>query len=252
MEIEKKNNYGLLGKGISYSFSEKYFNEKFENEGLLDCQYSNFDLENLLSLKKIISANKNLKGMNVTTPYKETVIPFLTHLDPTASAIGAINTIKIVPSGLLGYNTDAIGFKNSLIPLLKKTHRSALILGTGGASKAVAYVLKELEISFQYVSRNPKIKQLAYSELNAKIMGNHQIIINCTPIGTFPNILEKPKIPYEFINKKYIAFDLIYNPEISAFLMEAKKKGAKIQNGYEMLKGQAEASWAIWRDPTKI
>jgi len=190
--------------------------------------------------------------MNVTTPYKETIIPFLTHLDPISSAIGAVNTIKIVPNGLLGYNTDVIGFKNSLIPLLKKTHKSALILGTGGASKAIAYVLKELKISFQYVSRSPKNKQLAYSDLDTEIIDNHQIIINCTPIGTFPNILEKPEIPYECISKAHIVFDLIYNPEVSAFLIEAKKKGAKIQNGYDMLKGQAEASWDIWRDPTKI
>ena len=217
MQTDRKNKYGLLGKDIAYSFSENYFAEKFKQLNLEGYTYDNFDLQDLSSFKEILSGTKNLNGMNVTIPYKESVIPFLTKLDPTAAAIGAVNTIKFTEEGTIGYNTDAIGFKNAIEPLIMPHHKKALILGTGGASKAVAKVMLQ----------------------------EHQIIVNCTPIGTFPEVDKKPNIDYDQLGAAHIAFDLIYNPEVTAFLNEAKKRGAKIKNGYEMLVGQAEASWEI-------
>lgn len=239
---------GLLGKDISYSFSRSYFKEKFKNEGISDISYENFDIENIDLFPSLINNTKNLKGLNVTIPYKEKVIPYLDKLNKKAKAIGAVNTIRITKKGkLIGYNTDCYGFKNSIKPFLKAHHKKALILGTGGASKAIAFSLTEMGISYEYVSRKlSKNIAFSYDTLCEEDVKNHQIIINSTPLGTFPNIEDCPNIPFEAINEKHILFDLIYNPEETTFLKRGKKNGATIINGLNMLKLQAEKAWSIW------
>lgn len=246
METIEKNKYGLVGKNISYSFSEKYFVEKFKQLGLTGYSYKNFDLAQIEDFQDLILQNKNLKGLNVTIPYKEAVLPYLHTLDKKAKRIGAVNTIKFTKKGLKGYNTDIYGFKKSIQPLLKKHHNSALILGTGGASKAVAFVFDELRIKFKFVSRNPDKNQFGYGDLNEKILKKYSILINCTPLGTFPRIDEKPPIPYQLITEKHLLFDLIYNPKKSVFLQEGEKQRASICNGLRMLELQAEKAWEIW------
>lgn len=245
IEKHKQRRFGLIGRNISYSFSSGYFTQKFEQLNLLNHSYENFDLKHISEVKHII-AQKDIVGLNVTIPYKEAIIPFLDQLDVDAEAIGAVNTIKFTQDGLIGYNTDAYGFKTTLSPLLKKNHKKALILGTGGASKAIAFVLKELSIEHQYVSRNPTQNQLNYTDLNEMHYQEFQLFINCSPVGTHPNIHEKPQIPYQFFNKSHILFDLIYNPTETTFLSEGKKRGATIQNGLSMLQHQAEKAWDIW------
>lgn len=241
--------FGLIGKNISYSFSKKYFSKKFKEKELSDYQYENFDIENIKDFPKIIHEFKFcLKGINITIPYKQDVFFYLDKVHKTARKVGAVNTIRITKKGKLkGYNTDVIGFQNSISPLLKSHHKKALILGTGGASKAVAYVFKQLEIEYLKVSRHPrKKKEISYAHLTEELLNNHTIIVNCTPLGTFPSIDEKPEIPYQFLAKEHLLYDLIYNPEITAFLKEGLNKGAQIKNGFEMLELQAEASWKIW------
>ena len=240
--------FGLIGKNISYSFSKTYFTDKFKKEGIENCGYDTFDLYSINHLSSILKKNPNLKGLNVTIPYKEKVIPFLHKLSKKASKIGAVNCIKISKKGKLkGYNTDCYGFKKSLKPLLnKKHHKKALILGTGGASKAIAFALQELGITVTFVSRFKKENAIPYSLVNATTFDNYQIIINTTPLGTFPDINECPPIPYEFFTKNHIAFDVIYNPEESLFLKQAKAQNAITKNGYGMLVLQAEKSWEIW------
>lgn len=241
-----KLKFGLVGKNISYSFSRGYFADKFKNENLPH-SYVNFDIESIDELRDIIENTSNLKGLNVTIPYKEEVISLLDKLNKRAKKIGAVNTIKIKKGKLIGFNTDYDGFKNSLKPHLKKHHKNALILGTGGASKAIAHALKKLGVKYHYVSRTKKEGvTYTYSELTEDIITSFQIIINCTPIGTFPNINECPDIPYDGITDKHILYDLIYNPEETKFLNCGKIKGATIINGLEMLKLQAEKSWEIW------
>ena len=240
------NRYGLIGKNISYSFSKGYFTQKFLDSNLLSCSYDNFDLQNIEQFIKVIQETKNLKGLNVTIPYKEEILPFLTELDEEAKRIGAVNTIKFSNNGLKGYNTDVYGFKKSLVPLLKEHHNKALILGTGGASKAVAYVFMELGIPFLFVSRVPEENQISYLALTKSILEKYTIIVNCTPLGTHPNIEVKPEIPYHFINNSHLLYDLIYNPEKTAFLKNGEKQGATIFNGLEMLQLQAEKAWDIW------
>jgi shikimate dehydrogenase len=239
---------GLLGKDISYSFSRSYFKEKFEKENINDVSYENFDIENIDLFPSLINNTSKLKGLNVTIPYKEKVIPYLDKLNKKAKAIGAVNTIKITKKGkLIGYNTDCYGFKNSIKPFLKAHHKKALILGTGGASKAIAFSLTEMEISFEYVSRKlSKNVAFSYDTLTKEDVKKHQIIINSTPLGTFPNIENCPNIPFETINDSHILFDLIYNPEETTFLKRGKKNGATIINGLNMLKLQAEKAWSIW------
>ena len=242
------NKLGLLGKNISYSFSKTYFKNKFENENITNTTYENFDIENINLFPSIIKHTKNLKGLNVTIPYKEEVIPFLDKVNKKAKVIGAVNTIKITKKGkLIGYNTDCYGFKKSLKPHLKAHHKKALILGTGGASKAIAYSLKKLGISYKYVSRNlSKNVAFTYDTLSDNDIKKHQIIINCTPLGTFPNVNDCPNIPYRAINKNHILFDLIYNPEETKFLNLGKQNQATTINGLNMLKLQAEKAWSIW------
>ncbi|MGB5417881.1 shikimate dehydrogenase family protein [Algibacter sp.] len=239
---------GLLGKDISYSFSRSYFKKKFENEHIKDISYENFDIETIDLFPSIIQNTKGLKGLNVTIPYKEQVIPYLDKINKKAKAIGAINTIRITKKGkLIGYNTDCYGFKNTLKPYVKSHHKKALILGTGGASKAIAFTFKEMGIKYQYVSRTLKDGvSFTYDTLSEKDIAEHQIIINSTPLGTFPNVEDCPNIPYAAINKNHILFDLIYNPAETKFLQQGKQNGATIINGLNMLRLQAEKSWSIW------
>lgn len=236
------NTYGLIGKNISYSFSRNYFNEKFKKETILNSQYINFDLDSLSQLNQIF--NQENKGFNVTIPYKETIIPYLDVLDIHAEKIGAVNTIQIKNNIKTGFNTDWIGFKNSIVSLLKPHHKKALILGTGGASKAIKYALEQLQIEYKVVSRTQA--DFTYNDLNESIIKEYQVIINCTPLGTFPNIEQAPQIPYEFITENHLAYDLVYNPEETQFLKNCKVKGAQIKNGLEMLEIQAEEAWKIW------
>ncbi|MEZ4809150.1 MAG: shikimate dehydrogenase [Allomuricauda sp.] len=245
---KKENRYGLLGRNISYSFSQGYFAQKFKDLGLTDHSYENFDIQDISEFGTVL-ANNPLKGLNVTIPYKEQIIPYLDALDPTAEKIGAVNTIKFTKNGLIGFNTDAHGFQKSLEPFLSPHHTKALILGTGGASKAVRFVLETMGLSSHYVSRTKKIGQYAYEDLDRGIMTAHTVIVNCTPLGTHPNVKDKPPIPYRFIGEKHVFFDLIYNPEKTAFLIEGEKKGATICNGLKMLQLQAEKAWEIWNTP---
>ncbi len=239
------NRFGLLGKNISYSFSQGYFTQKFKDLGLTNHSYENFDIQNIGELKNVL-AQDNLKGLNVTIPYKQDVIPYLNELDAKAEKIGAVNTIQFTKTGLKGFNTDAYGFKKSLEPFLKPHHRNALILGTGGASKAVRFVLDELGIANTYVSRSKKQGQYTYEELDKDIIKKNTLIINCTPLGTFPNVEAKPQIPYQYIGAKHLLYDLIYNPEKTAFLALGEANGATICNGLKMLEQQAEKAWKIW------
>ncbi|OAD91900.1 shikimate dehydrogenase [Aequorivita soesokkakensis] len=238
--------FGLIGKNIDYSFSKTYFSEKFERENLFH-SYENFDIPSIEQFPKIISETPNLKGLNVTIPYKEEVIRFLNDLDETAQKIGAVNTIKISENGKLkGFNTDFYGFQKSIenfFPLKKKT---ALILGSGGASKAIAYALENLGFDFKFVSRKDNSNSINYQSLNQALIENHLLIVNCTPLGTFPNIHEYPPIPYAFITENHLLFDLIYNPAETEFLKQGKIQGAKTANGLKMLELQAEKAWEIW------
>ncbi len=242
-----KKRFGLLGRNINYSFSKGYFTDKFKKENLENCSYENFDIQEITAFSEIIEKNADIKGMNVTIPYKQTVIPYLHKLSKKAAKIGAVNTIKFTKKGKLkGYNTDYYGFMKSLTPLLQAHHKKALILGTGGASKGVAFALDELGISYTFVSREAKENIIDYSQINANTFEEYQIIINSTPIGTSPNIEACPAIPYAFFTERHIAYDLIYNPAETQFLKNAKAQGAQIKNGLDMLVFQAEKAWEIW------
>ncbi|KAA2215386.1 MULTISPECIES: shikimate dehydrogenase family protein [Maribacter] len=248
--MEKTGNglhrFGLVGRNISYSFSRGYFSKKFEALGLDSHRYENFDIPSIADFESVISNTENLIGLNVTIPYKREVLPFLDALDASAAEIGAVNTIKIRGNHLKGYNTDAYGFQKSLEPFLKTYHKKALILGTGGASKAIAFVLKQLGIQFSFVSRKSKSGDFTYEELSEEIIKEHLLIINCTPLGTFPNIMDKPALPYAYLGPKHLLFDLIYNPEKTEFLRLGEAQGAVILNGLKMLELQAERAWEIW------
>lgn len=243
-----RKRFGLLGRNISYSFSKGYFTEKFSKDSLFaGCTYENFDIQDIKEFPEIIKNTPYLKGLNVTIPYKEAVIPFLDKLSKKAALIGAVNTIRITKKGKLkGYNTDYYGFKKSLQPLLQPHHKKALILGTGGASKGVAFALEELGILYTFVSRNEKENAISYDLINATTFDNYQIIINSTPVGTSPNTEAFPLIPYEYFTEKHIAYDLIYNPAETQFLKKAAAQGAQTKNGLDMLIFQAEKAWKIW------
>nr|WP_315169852.1 shikimate dehydrogenase [uncultured Flavobacterium sp.] len=242
-----KMRFGLLGRNISYSFSKGHFTEKFKDPVFEGYTYENFDIEDINYFTELVKNNPDLRGLNVTIPYKEAILPFLDKLSKKATAIGAVNTIKFTKKGKLkGYNTDYYGFKKSLEPLLQPHHTKALILGTGGAAKGVAFALEELGILYTFVSRENKEKTIRYDLLNATIFENHTIIINTTPLGTSPNTDNFPTIPYDFFTEKHIAYDLIYNPAETVFLNKAKKHGAQTKNGLEMLIIQAEKAWRIW------
>lgn len=242
-----KKVFGLVGRNISYSFSKGYFAQKFESLGLDEYSYVNFDIDNISKITDIIHQTPHLSGLNVTIPYKENVIPFLAELSGTAQKIGAVNTIRIKRSGKLkGYNTDAHGFRKSLEPLLQPHHQRALILGSGGASKAVAFALLKLGIFYTIVSRESRHGTIDYDRINATTFDNHQIVINCTPLGTYPDVTGCPPLPYEYFTNKHIAFDLVYNPAETEFMKRAAKHGAITKNGYDMLVLQAEKAWRIW------
>lgn len=239
--------YGLVGRSLSHSFSEKYFTEKFQKENITDCQYRNFELKDLEKEIGRLKKDPDLKGLNVTIPYKTEIIPFLDELSEECRHINAVNCIKITDGKWSGFNTDVIGFEKSFVPNVKSFHQKALILGTGGASNAVAFVLEKLKIDFLKVSRKklPSSSVISYEELPA-IFNQFQILINTTPLGTFPNVDECPALPYQLVTDQYYFFDLIYNPAKTLFLSLAEKQGATIENGEKMLAIQAGESWRIW------
>jgi len=246
-EIEKR--FGLLGKNIAYSFSKKHFTEKFHSLGLSQYEYVNYDLDKIEDFnKKVLKDLTFLGGLNVTIPYKESVMEYLDEIDEEANIIGAVNTIKILPDNRLkGFNTDAYGFETSLRSCWTGKEQGALILGTGGASKAVAHVLKKLGVSFLFVSRSKTSENMiSYKEVNKEIIRKHEIIVNCSPLGTFPDVNAKPDLPYEFLTDRHLLYDLIYNPERTAFLKMGENAGAIISNGQSMLRHQADRSWDIW------
>jgi len=238
--------YGLIGKSLSHSFSKKYFTQKFDNQGLNDCEYINIELDSIEGFKERIKEVKPA-GLNVTIPYKESIISYLDDLDEVAREIGAVNTIVFKDDKLIGYNTDAFGFHQSIKPFFKSQHEKALILGTGGASKAVEYVLKKYGVNVYFASRGKsKDNVLNWNDINENVIKHHEIIINCTPLGMFPNVDSKPDIPYTALTDQHLLVDLVYNPEESLFLKLGKERGAKGISGLTMLHQQAEKSWELW------
>ncbi len=240
---------GLIGYPLGHSFSKKYFTEKFKKNNIDDFVYENIEIENLKEFSGFLKNNPDFIGFNITIPHKTTILQYIDYKDKMVEQIGACNTLKISEGKIFGYNTDVYGFEKSFKTKLKAEHKKALILGTGGASKAVEYVLKKLEIPYLFVSRNPKKNnQISYSDIDKNIVLNHQIIINTTPVGSFPDIEKTPKIPFNFITSKHYFYDLIYNPKKTLFLKKAEEKGATTINGLKMLHLQAEKSWKIWID----
>ena len=242
--------FGLIGYPLSHSFSKKFFSEKFEAEQIADCNYELYPMEKAAEMMELIAADPTLCGLNVTIPHKQNVLPFITEFEAAAAEIGAVNCIAIDQSGispiLKGYNTDAYGFEESLKPMLEKHHQKALVFGDGGAAKAIKYVLSKLQIPYLIVVRNPTEGALLYEQVTEAILAEHQLLINTTPLGLSPNYNTFPPIPYQFITAQHLAYDVVYNPEITAFLDKAQSQGAKIKNGLEMLYLQAERSWYIW------
>lgn len=246
-----KQLFGLLGYPLGHSFSKNFFNEKFTTEGI-DATYTNFEIPTIDELTEIVIKHPNLMGLNVTRPHKEVVIPFLDSLDSLAERVGAVNVIKFSRERgklkLTGYNSDVVGFSNSLKPLLQPHHTKALVLGTGGASKAVCVGLELLGIAYKLVSRNPLEDGLTYDDLSEEVMQEYPVIINSTPLGTFPKVEQSPTLPYHLITPQHLCYDLIYNPDETLFLQRAKERGATTKNGLEMLILQAYESWRIWNE----
>ncbi len=243
--------YGLLGYPLGHSFSKTFFNQKFESEKI-DAEYINFEIPSIKEIKNVLKENPELKGLNVTIPYKEQVIPFLDDIDEDARQIGAVNVIKITKGlfgikRLKGYNSDVIGFKRSIEPLLNVSHRKALILGTGGAAKAVFQGLKQLGVGATMVSRSEKEFCITYNQITPKIMSQYTVIVNATPVGMFPNVDACPDIPYDLLTPDHLLYDLLYNPDETLFMKKGKEKGAVVKNGLEMLLLQAFAAWEIWQ-----
>ena len=244
--------YGLIGFPLGHSFSISYFNQKFSDEGI-DARYENFEIPSIDQLQEIIDSNPELRGLNVTIPYKEKVIEFLDSVTPEAQAIGAVNVIKVKHEGksikLKGYNSDVIGFTQSIEPMLdKKRHKKALILGTGGASKAVNYGLKSLGLETVYVSRYERPGTIQYDKITPEVVKEYNVIVNCTPLGMYPKTEECPELPYEAMDQHTILYDLIYNPNETIFMKRGAQYGAQTKNGLEMLLLQAFASWEFWHD----
>ena len=247
--MERK--YGLIGFPLSHSFSKGFFAEKFAKEHIVNTQYENYPIESVDQFHQLWQHEPQLQGINITIPHKKAVIPFLDHTSTVVNAINACNCIRKYNGKLYGYNTDVIGFEKSLKPFLQPHHQKALILGTGGAAAAVAWVLEKLGISFKYVSRSDKGEGIiSYDTLNDAILNEHHLIINTSPVGMFPNVKEAPALHYEVLTGKHHLYDLIYNPAETLFLTKGKECGASIQNGLEMLHLQAEASWEIWNSAT--
>ncbi|MEK7718930.1 MAG: shikimate dehydrogenase [Bacteroidota bacterium] len=244
--------YGLIGFPLSHSFSKRFFTQYFA-DNWIDAEYLNFEISDISMLPAIIREHPNLVGFNVTIPYKEAVIPYLDSCDSKASAIQAVNTVKIDRNGwkisLKGFNTDLIGFRNSILPLLKPHHKKALVLGTGGASKAIVATLNDLSISTQLVSREAKAGvSISYSQLTEAIMQEYSVVVNTTPLGTYPKTENFPEIPYEYLTDKHLLFDLVYNPAVTQFLQKGADRGAATKNGSDMLELQALAAWGIWNE----
>ncbi len=241
------NKYGLIGKNIAYSFSPGYFAKKFQQLEMDDAFYEIFDLDDISQFPDLIVSESPLSGLNVTIPYKEAVIPYLDALSDEAREIGAVNTICFDEGKRIGHNTDFQGFTDSITPLLMGKKPKALVLGSGGASKAILYGLHQLELPVNQVSRKKQKGMIKYEELTVEVIKSHKLIINCTPLGTYPKVDEMPPIPYDGITPDHLIYDLVYNPEKSAFLLAGESRGAQICNGLAMLEGQAEASWKLWQ-----
>lgn len=243
--------YGLLGYPLGHSFSRNFFNEKFANEGI-DAEYVNFEIPTIDDIMEIIAENKNLKGLNVTIPYKEKVIPYLDEMSAEARAIGAVNVVKVIRANnevkLKGFNSDVIGFTRSIEPLLESHHKKALVLGTGGASKAIKHGLKQLGIEYTMVSRREVDGTIQYKNITPEVLQEYTVIVNCTPSGMYPHVNECPELPYETMSSKHLLYDLVYNPDETLFMKMGAKYGAKTKNGLEMLLLQAYASWEFWHE----
>ena len=241
--------FGLIGRSLKHSFSVAYFTEKFKLEGIQDCTYSNFELDDINHVVDMVRNNPNLCGFSVTIPYKLDIIPLLDELSPEAEVVGAVNCVKIKNCRLTGYNTDVLGFKSSLEDFLGNAAiERALVLGTGGASQAVQYVLSQMGIEYQLVARDPSKANFTYDNLSCETLFEHHLVVNTTPIGMFPNVDEAPRIPYAYITPNHYLYDLVYNPTLTQFLDYGQQRGANICNGTEMLKAQAEAAWQIWSE----
>jgi len=240
--------YGLIGYPLGHSFSKQYFTEKFVKEGIKDCAFEAFPIPAIDEFPALLKANPDLKGLSVTIPYKEQVLKYVTELSEEVKFIGATNSIKISGDKLIAYNTDIIGFEKSFLKSLKPTHTKALVLGTGGASKAVQYVLRKLKIDFLVVTRSTQLKsgEINYTAIDEKMMGEYTVIINSSPVGMYPNVNDCPDIPYHLLTSNHYLYDLVYKPEETLFLKKGKEKNATVENGYDMLLLQAEASWKIW------
>lgn len=242
--------YGLIGYPLEHSFSKSYFNEKFHSENI-NAEYVNFEIPQIGDIVKVLNENRNLVGFNVTIPYKEQIISYLDELDKHAAAIGAVNVVKVVTEKgkkkLIGYNSDIVGFTRSIEPLLNNQHKKALILGTGGASKAIFHGLKNLNIESKFVSRTPKEGMLTYQDITSEVMQEYKVIVNCTPVGMYPNVDVCPDIPYEYITPNHLLYDLLYNPDETLFMKKGAEHGAIVKNGLEMLLLQAFNAWEIWK-----
>ncbi len=243
--------YGLIGYPLGHSMSKDYFNTKFKSEGI-DAAYVNFEIPDIDEIKAVLLTNPELRGLNVTIPYKQQVIPYLNEITREAREIGAVNVIKITRKGkkthLKGFNSDVVGFVQSIRPLLERCHKKALILGTGGASKAVEYGLRSLGLESAFVSRTKKPGVMTYGEITPEVLGEYKVIVNCTPVGMFPAISDCPALPYEALDSHSLLYDLIYNPDETAFLAKGRQRGAVTKNGLEMLLLQAFASWEFWHE----
>ena len=243
--MQKNKVFGLIGRNIDYSFSKEYFSKKFMNEKI-NCHYSNFDIDDISVLDSIFT-KYNISGLNVTIPYKVEIMGILDKIDEEAASIGAVNTIKVIGDKKIGYNTDHIGFERSISSLIvDEKPKNALLLGSGGASKAIKYVLKKLNINHTTVSRESGKSDYTYEDIDEALIKKNKIIINCSPVGTFPEIKNCPKIPYEYLSKEHILYDLVYNPIKTLFLKKGDQIGCKTKNGLEMLEIQANESWKIW------
>lgn len=250
--MAEKKLYGLIGFPLEHSFSQMFFNQKFEAENI-NAEYRNFELPDIGNLMELLSEYPDIQGLNVTIPYKEQVIPYMDDMNETARGVGAVNVIKIIREGrdlrLKGFNTDVIGFTDSLTPLITPERNRALILGTGGAAKAVAYSLEKAGIEYIYVSRTARPGVITYADLTPEIMASHKIIINTTPVGMYPKVDYCPDIPYSELTDKHLCYDLLYNPDVTLFMKRSAEHGAETKNGLEMLMLQAFASWDIWNKP---
>lgn len=239
--------YGIIGYPLGHSFSKGFFTEKFARESI-DAQYLNFEIPDVAMLPDVLRNNPELRGLNVTLPHKQAVIPFLDEMSKEAKEIGAVNVIRIRDGRLKGFNSDIIGFTNSIKPLLMPHHKKALILGTGGASKAIRVGLNRLGIEWTYVSRSPREGMITYEDITAETLQAYTVIVNCSPVGMFPNVAQAPEIPYDCLSDKHLLFDLVYNPEETLFMKKGREQGATVKNGLEMLHLQAVASWDFWNE----